>query len=276
MNRTTAAKFRRERGDELKKLADLLVRKGVLQNAEPLYVAGVSCHKPPSLLDEFKSTKLRKGMEFWSYRVTNLLFYGVGKECLKDSIPNGLEEVEINLNAYLYGVCLGDDPHIVSNPFVRLSVNIETSARDTKKNILKCAWHLDKNIVEKGNNPSKFAHPDYHFQYGGDKVKNIQDYGEHLLLIVPRLAHPPLDGILAVDFVLSNYLGSKWADLRDEPEYQKIMRAAQERCWTAYAFSTAMEWQSRINWQLLGFKSDWRADVIWSQLIDKQTSAVNF
>ena len=57
-----------------------------------------------------------------------------------------------------------------------------------------------------------------------------------LVIIVPRLVHPPLDGILAVDFVLSNYFGSQWANLCDEPEYQKIIRAVQEEAFGDIAF----------------------------------------
>lgn len=269
MNKTAATHFRRERGDEIKKLADLLKRKGVLQDPEPLLSAAASCSTPPSLLEEFKSSKTRKGLEFWSYQISSLLFREVDKDCLKHSVPSDLAEVQITLNAYIYGVCLDDDPRDVNNPFVQLSINIETSALDKRKNVLRCAWHLDKNIVEKGDKLSKFAHPDYHFQHGGIRVRNITNYGENLLLDAPRLAHPPLDGILAVDFVLSNYFGSKWIELRDDSEYQKIVRAAQERCWSAYAFSTAMEWRSPINWNDLGFVSNWKANLIWAQIINK-------
>lgn len=270
MNRTAATQFRRERGDEIKKLADILIRKGILQNVEPLSSASSVCYAPPSLLDKFKSSKTRRGMEFWSYQVSDLLFRGVDEACLKDSIPYKPAEVEIILNAYLYGICLDDNPRDISNPFVQLSVNIETRALDRESNVLKCAWHLDKNIVEDKDNESDFAHPDYHFQHGGFKVNDIKNYGEHLILAVPRLAHPPLDGILAVDFVLSNYFGSKWRGLREDSEYQKIVRAAQERCWSAYALSTAMEWKSPINWQENGFISNWKANLIWSQIISRQ------
>jgi hypothetical protein len=71
-------------------------------------------------------------------------------------------------------------------------------------------------------------------------------------------------------FVLSNYFGSKWMELREESEYQKVVRSAQERCWSAYAFSTAMEWKSPVNWQEFGFIPNWKANIIWSQIINKQ------
>ena len=273
MNKAAATRFRRERADELKKLGDLLTRKAVLQDAEPLLSAAARCNNTPSSFPkEFQSAKERRGLEFWAYQVNDLLFRGVDEDCLRHSIPNKLSDVTITLNINLCGVCVDDNPQIISNPFVELAVNIETSAQDVKKNAVKCAWHLDKNIAEKGDAASKFAHPDYHFQHGGIKIRNLTDYGENLFLDVPRLAHPPLDGILAVDFVLSNYFGSKWGDLRADSEYQKIVRAAQERCWTAYAFSTAMEWKSPVNWQTHNFDHNWKANIIWPQVINKNVN----
>ena len=96
-----------------------------------------------------------------------------------------------------------------------------------------CAWHLD---IHPDGQESDFAHPRFHWQYGGKYVwDNTKEwFGNHLLLIPPRLAHPPLDAILAIDFVLSNYYAPAWKDLRNDPSYSRTVATAQRLYWEPY------------------------------------------
>jgi hypothetical protein len=134
-----------------------------------------------------------------------------------------------------------------------------------------CAWHLDshppppkrneategpkekKNIKKDDDNSKKekessFAHPRYHWQYGGKKVWEAGEdnfFGSHLLLESPRLPHPPLDVILAIDFVFANYYGKQWRKLRAETEYQRIIQDAQQRYWLPYYNAIHNNWAKR-------------------------------
>jgi hypothetical protein len=54
------------------------------------------------------------------------------------------------------------------------------------------------------------------------------------LLGPPRLPYPPLDAILAIDFVLANFRGSVWRDLRSVAEYRRLVLEAQHRLWRPY------------------------------------------
>ncbi len=61
-------------------------------------------------------------------------------------------------------------------------------------------------------------------------------YGSLLLLESPRLDHKPLDGILAVNFVLANFLGLAWQGLlnSEDGRYAELVREAEKRCHLAY------------------------------------------
>ena len=194
--------------------------------------------------------------------------------------PQDLQAADfiIDLKVEVCGVV--PDEEVVEDPFTYLVVDLviggEMLAEDCSLRPLKCAWHFDRHeeattagkatkkqrerdAVKKGR--SHAVHPIYHFQHGGQRVWDLFDYGEQLLLEPPRIAHPPLDGILAIDFVLSNYLGDSWKKLRDqEHRYDDLVREAQRRCWRAYALASAALWQNET------YSHAWRADVIWPQL----------
>jgi hypothetical protein len=84
------------------------------------------------------------------------------------------------------------------------------------------------------------------------------DYGTGLILESPRIAHPPMDAILGIDFVLTNYFCSSRLDFREEGDYSNLLRAAQKRIWLPYA--RALDWTKRRE------DNDWAPSRIWPQL----------
>ncbi|WP_156108969.1 hypothetical protein [Hymenobacter sp. APR13] len=143
------------------------------------------------------------------------------------------------------------DAGTVEDPIKDLEVNIVvTDLPGEEPESIYCAWHLDSHPPKnsKGPTASKFAHPRYHWQYGGKKVwENINPdfYGSHLLLESPRLPHPPLDIILAIDFVFANYYAKQWQTLREDDEYQRVIEEAQERFWKPYFLKIQDNWMNR-------------------------------
>jgi hypothetical protein len=137
---------------------------------------------------------------------------------------------------------------------VEKQIGIEQTIR-YKDRILKRA---------KDNEPSEI-HPRYHFQFGGeeilDRIDNLNiDFGSSLFMEPPRFPHPPLDIILGIDFVLSNFYGRKWKELNQDTTYRNIVKEAQDRFWKPYAMAIASKWSNTIN-------SDWQSRDIWPQLI---------
>ena len=133
-----------------------------------------------------------------------------------------------------------------TDPFFRLSVNFvihpirtDSSQRD--------AWHLDKHITAPSGTviPPSNAHPLYHLQQGGIELHQLgNNVGGWILLHQPRLAFPPMDAILAIDYFLSQYLGDNWQKIKANVLYQLIVRAAQDRLWKPHYSELADHWST--------------------------------
>lgn len=99
-------------------------------------------------------------------------------------------------------------------------------------------WHLDKECHTNG----KFAHPLYHFHAGGNRIDGYEK-GNLLMISSPRIPHPPMDVILAIHFVIQNFVNAKDFPqkklLLQDPEYINIIERAQTRVLDPYfhAFS---------------------------------------
>lgn len=100
--------------------------------------------------------------------------------------------------------------------------------------VIRAAWHLDTHLFTDTNSDS--IHPRFHFQVGGERLDDM----DHLIRGVfvpetPRMPVAPLDGVLAIDFVLSHYCGSAWGVLRDmDATYKQLRKAPMQRYWGPY------------------------------------------
>lgn len=96
-------------------------------------------------------------------------------------------------------------------------------------------WHLDREI----NLDGKFIHPLYHFHAGGYLMKDILDAGgADFVISSPRLAHPPMDVILLIHFIIQNFINKRdEADMykiTSDEEYVEILARAQNRVLDPY------------------------------------------
>jgi hypothetical protein len=225
--------FRKSRATELRVLQDVLQTYDVITDPSPLEQAVRMC-------------VAKDGGSEWRYSFTNLMFRLTLDE-LRHTRPQGVEQLTVSLSVDLQGECVEDKAP--TDPFSHLGISIVTQGNDEKNKSFISAWHLDRH--EANQTPSPLVHPCYHVHYGGKAILKLDanfDYGSHLLLETPRLAHLPLDGVLAVDFVLSNYMPKTWHKLRDEEaRYNDIVYEAQKRCWYAYMMAMSAYWSSSDN-----------------------------
>jgi len=219
-------KYRKARSNELRQFARLLSTSQaikVIPDISPLESAAAKC-----------INNTPKGQNSYGYNLEQLLFQ---IETPRHTLPNDVGKyLNLELSVALQGVC---DPES-DDPFkYELSVNIEVMTIPPKK---RCAWHLDRHILGEEDNEAYGVHPLYHFQYGGHQMEEIKNLGDVLLLETPRLLHPPMDAILAIDFVLSNFAGTIWKTLREDGTYRRIVEEAQERFWLPYFKSIVAHW----------------------------------
>ena len=251
MSRRRNRSFKEELASELQGLADVLSSAGLLRDTSPLAAAASMCTANLSHIE-------------WNYECLSLSFI-VNDDYLgsyRRTIPGNLREIVIELSVKAKGHCL-DQSDSITDPFTELTVNCKMEGRDNNGTSFFGVWHLDRNIDDTEGASKHFVHPYYHFQFGGNQLPQELGYGRLLLVEPPRIAHPPLDAILAVDFVLSNYFPDVWQDLRQDGKYPRIVQQAQRRFWLPYA-------KASIRGKYWGSGSEeasWDVKDIWPQII---------
>ncbi|KZN40303.1 hypothetical protein [Pseudoalteromonas luteoviolacea] len=153
----------------------------------------------------------------------------------KHTLPVGITESTLSVS-----IKMGFRTSTVSfDAISELNIDFEVSSYNSEGNTVKSAWHLDyHNVV--GN--EHFSHPQFHFQFGGKKLReSLQESNSHLntgellLMESPRLMHPPLDPVLAIDFIFGNFLGENaWKALRNKKPFGKIHKLSKDMFWKPY------------------------------------------
>ena len=153
------------------------------------------------------------------------------------------------------------------DPFKKYSFNIVVKGRNKNNNDNKLIYaiHFDKHNIEeqeKGKSPNQ-AHPSYHFQFGGNKLEDEDklDSGRALFLDAPRIMHHPMELILSIDFILSNFFPTIWNRIKLLPSYKKILEKYQKDFILPYFKSIVEHFESGCN--------EWNSQEIYPQLVKR-------
>lgn len=243
-------RYRIERAKELMELSSVLINYRVCNDTGPILNAASDC----------RQNKPNGNSTLWGYNITNLIFRNPSTCCF---LPIKVNDLTLTLDIGVVGIC--DENSDIIDPMRGLIIDIRITGKAEDQRNVCCTWHLDRHEGTSSDPPPDEAHPRYHFQYGGRLLKSVNEnfnHGDSLLLESPRIAHPPLDGILSVDFIISNFFGSKWKNLRIDGEYTALIKSAQKRFWKPYIIAASQPW---VVSQVQG-KTKWPANDIWPQL----------
>lgn len=233
---------------ELHQFAGILVGEGIITDPGPLFGASSGCHN-------------HSGNQ-WGYSFSGLtLHVGEDVKC----IPSFVSRFACRLDVEVEGSAQTTDPR--ADPLEKHQVQIELKApndADPSRSFLQ-AWHMDRHPDSPGT--PKPAHPRYHLSFGGHRLEAHLSAGKTffegiLLLDSPRLSHPPLDGVLAIDFVLSHFAGTKWRTLFEQPDYRRIIIHSQELLWKPYALALYAHWSHDP-----ASKKIWPIAELWPQVV---------
>jgi hypothetical protein len=170
---------------------------------------------------------------FWEYQVAGLM---LNVDAPQNVLPKNAGK-KLNLTIDL-DLC-GSYDEESENFFEKLILKVRIETEDGKN---MCSWHFDRHIFEEGDE-SNDAHPLFHFQHGGHEMKELADsLGKVLLLPAPRMASPPMEAVLCIDFLLSNFAGGEWKALRDDATYLRLLQEAQVRLWKPYVERLSSWW----------------------------------
>ncbi len=125
----------------------------------------------------------------------------------------------------------------ISNSSV--AFNIKTGSWSSGADSSIMSWHLD---TETPKTTDEFIHPLFHFHFGGHQITSNPDiyYGNILLLSAPRIMHPPLDFILAFDFIIHNFYDEQQRKpIVTDKDYKPIINRIKRSCWKPYFIAAA-------------------------------------
>lgn len=163
--------------------------------------------------------------------------------------------------------CDDDGFTLKKDPFSEFSFNIIVKGKNKHKptSNLLYAIHFDKHNIEQSSHQ---AHPVYHFQFGGNRLNEDENqqsthliHGQALFLDAPRIMHHPMELILGMDFILSNFFPSIWNKIKLHPTYKKILKKYQEDFILPY-FKSVVEYFD-------GAQPTWNTQEIYPQLVQR-------
>lgn len=243
--------FRNERATELRNLAQILQRKGIVGDPGPLFSAATDCHRDRG--------------NYWGYSLEGLVFRSLGQ--LK-TVPYPINDLSLKLTIDIRGVC---SDNVDSDPFEEYNFQLvifgsykKQGDHATQK--VTNSWHLDRHVPTSTENEPRFLHPHYHLQFGGHVLKetvneDVQFSGQVLLIDSPRIPFPPLDALLGIDFVLTNFINSGDIRFREQGDYANQLKRMQERLWKSYTIALASRWQPNHN------LVPWPCNHLWPQFM---------
>jgi hypothetical protein len=211
--RIKPAEIRRRLSNDLISLSQVLGRNSstVVLNADVLKSAANQC--------------LQDRGGYWEYQIAGLM---LNIDAPQKALPKNLGK-KLNLTIDLD--ISGTYDESSENFFEKLILNVRIETEDGRN---MCSWHFDRHIFEEDDQLGD-AHPLFHFQHGGHEMNELANsLGKVLLLPAPRIASPPMEAVLCIDFLLSNFASGEWKALRTDDTYLRLLQEAQVRLWKPY------------------------------------------
>ena len=160
------------------------------------------------------------------------------------NIPTHLNH-NCNSLRLVLGGSITDNNKNLKNPYFdyNYQFNVSVLGDDNhNKTAINC-FHID---YDDGSN-SSVIHPLYHLTYGGMGLKDYE-LGNFLNMPVPRFPILPMDVILIIDLLLSNFLSHKdYKKITANSIYSNELRNSQTTYWKPYFQNIGMKWANVIN-----------------------------
>ncbi len=173
---------------------------------------------------------------YWRYKIENLT---MPVRTTKHLVPKQVKGKNLLLTLDMSIVADYREWENLSDPLVDLNFKVTIRGVGDRGSHFMC-FHLDRHDLSKEANE---PHPTYHIQYSNNPEENGDfDYGNTLLLDTPRLAHHPLEFILGIGFLTSNFYPSAFEKIMDESYFPGLYRRYQERILKPYYHTMASYW----------------------------------
>ncbi len=186
----------------------------------------------------------------------------------RNIIPNSVKIItvtlDISINEDLSKISNSEVFNTIQNKYNCSILVIGKGADNTDGNCKEYIYSMHFDYDEKVDE-CDYIHPHFHLSFGGDRMKKHfkeepeANFGRALLLPSPRIAHPPLDIFLAIDFVLCNFFIKDDCDrIRKNPHYKKAIIQSQDRLWRPYYTSLAGYWCQHKGCNISDMNNVWK------------------
>lgn len=240
-------KFRTELASDIDKVYEWLKDSGIIIIGDVTSIINTLKNNTAKTMPESETKE-----SFWGYELDNFVIKITNRP--RNSLPKRAKSLEIIFDNHI--VADYENLDTIKDPFKYLTFNMVVLGRDRNKQYIN-SWHLDRHI----GGVTKEAHPIYHMHYGGAKLKG-RNLGDSLLLDAPRLVHYPMEFILGIDFILSNFFPKEWEYLLSETDYPITIKKYQKYFLMPYSYSFTSHWNNN-----LGKKVEWSSKDICPTLI---------
>lgn len=243
---------RKSLASQLTRLGNLLFKTEICDDITPITDAARDLNSENLIVNPLTEAGDRN---LWGYEIRDLSLKF--RHNPKHLMPKDIHDLTLQLNVSVYGEIL--DSIRINDPFIYMGISIvligdrAIKREDGEVEVIKVisSFHLDRDKDTDSEEP----HPSYHFQFGGrnmrDLKKNEESYGHLMVLDIPRINHYPMEGILAIDFVLSNFFHKTWGKLIQNGEYLNLVAEKQDLCIKPYFQALANKWsfnKTVIDW----------------------------
>ena len=230
--------FRERRASDLKLVAQTLDKViGGSLNTGPILQAA------KQLEDENYIPPLKNGdrdPNYWGYEIEDFV---MPVEIIKHVRPKGTKEVSITLNMRV--LAHFNEWTTLTDPLADLNFNVVMRGVNCYS-----GFHIDRHDF---SSQSTEPHPLYHLHYVVNPLDTEDfDYGSVLHLDTPRIMHYPMDFILGIGFLTSNFYPTAFNFLLDEGIFTGLYKEYQERIWKPFAHTIANNWdfnKANITWK---------------------------
>jgi hypothetical protein len=233
------AQFKKTRAADLKSAARILQKnfpKGF--NSSPILNAATSV--------ENEIPRLKNGetnANLWGYNITDLV---LPVSTLKHVRPKGIKNIVMTLDMSI----IADFTRwgTINDPFLDMNFRVIIKSVGLKTNH-SFGFHIDKHdtILD-----SSEPHPVYHLHYILNPLEDEDfEYGHTLNLDLPRIMHCPIDFILGIGFLISNFYPQVFDSIFDDGYFSGLYKLYQEQILKPYSHTLANRWEfdaGNIKW----------------------------
>jgi hypothetical protein len=235
--------FRRSRAKDLEQLSQILLKEVGGDVTTSVLETVISKLRDKDFIPTLKDGS--RDENIWGYDIEG---FKIPLETLKHIKPNDIKSGEVYLDMKLRAKI--DNWKTFNDPFEELGFNV--TIKGTGKQTYFFGFHIDKHIVKKENNEEKVKetdvvsepHPMYHLQYNLNPTKSKEPkLGDLFYIDTPRIMHKPIDFILGISFLTSNFYPTAFEILKEVRGFRKLHDDYQDAIWKPYFHTLANQWK---------------------------------